>query len=95
MSEFKGTKGEWKYSIHNGRIIFNKPNMDLWFHDEDNGFKESPSEVLANAKLIAAAPELLNSLMNILSSGGQQCLEDAGFENEVKEAQRVIEKALK
>ena len=52
----------------------------------------------ANAKLIAAAPELLKSLCGLISPGAGgplRCLKDEGFEDEVKEAQRVIEKALK
>lgn len=85
--EFKGTKEEWKYSIHNGKIIFNKPNMDLWFHDEGNNFKEEPKEVLANAKLIAAAPDMLEALQKIAANSNDHAM--------IRIAIKAIQKAIK
>ena len=66
MKTFKGTKGEWKYQVNAGRILFTNPNMDLWFKQSDNNFDNTKDEVLANAKLIASAPELLEALSELI-----------------------------
>lgn len=60
MKNLKITKGEWKYKIWNSRIMFKKPNMDLWFKDDGNDFTHEPKEVLANAQLIADAGTTAN-----------------------------------
>ena len=59
--EFKGTKGEWKVNLcGDTRSIINtneKSLVDVWYALSDNF--PSKDEGKANAKLIAAAPELL------------------------------------
>lgn len=56
--EFKGTKGEWELSEVNGEIITTEDtNISRIFAMESN-------EGQANAKLIAAAKDLLNAAIN-------------------------------
>ena len=63
MKEFKGTKGEWSVSQELGfELDVIHENGDIcWL-----ALSEEPlQEKLANAKLIAAAPELLEALLEI------------------------------
>jgi hypothetical protein len=61
MKEFKGTKGEWTYE-HYGRedwdrhIVIEPINTHLYDVDEESE---------SNARLIAAAPNLLEACINI------------------------------
>ena len=70
--EFKGTKGEWKINKSNEISIID--NSGDYFNElicQTNG--KSGDERKANAKLIAAAPDLLeacNELIELLSFHG-------------------------
>ena len=73
--EFKGTKGVWELDCKTERIIIgnslNKSICDVWMFGEQEDTKEI--EMIANAKLIAAAPELLfqvNELIELLAFHG-------------------------
>ena len=69
MEEFKGTKGEW--SLHpraiacvclkDGRVV---ANCGAYFNSTE--FERIAAENEANAKLISAAPELLNACIEAL-----------------------------
>ena len=65
MKEFKGTKGEWKL-VHESQVAFSQEDFstkdcDLYEHQYD-----SFDEMRANAKLIAAAPYLLEESMKLI-----------------------------
>lgn len=89
---FKGTKGKWAVSIPNdGAIIMNGNVRAEVLAYSNNG---NTNEDLANAKLISAAPDLLESL--------QYCLKALKAitilkqpETIIKAAELAIEKALK
>jgi hypothetical protein len=102
--EFKGTKGEWKVRILKtgfeteiacGEIRIAEVkhyNNGKEEDDEENFFKYDPlpKEGLKNAKLIAAAPELLKALQTCLRR-----IEGRSHEPfAILEAQEAINKAL-
>ena len=60
MKELKITKGDWLFEIEESRVVFENPNMDLWFKNFNNGFDSTKEEVLSNAKLIADAGTTAN-----------------------------------
>tara|TARA_R110000782_G_scaffold140396_5_gene232957 strand:- start:3362 stop:3604 length:243 start_codon:yes stop_codon:yes gene_type:complete len=77
---FKGTKEEWEYS---------KSNTGSFIVLENNKYIGSFAKE-CNAKLIAAAPELLNALQGLLVDIDMR--ED--FHYDVSEAEEAINKAL-
>ncbi|WP_447879789.1 hypothetical protein [Serratia fonticola] len=94
MSEFKGTPGPWfvtgnmtKYiesSIKNGLI---QEIAAVGPTDADGGYGNQQQ---ANAKLIAAAPELLESLQEVMAA-----LTKLGFDGPAeRKAQAAINKAI-
>ena len=108
MKEFKGTKGEWKlnrrYSDEHGKILF------ITIVDEDNkivaeakGHEVVNAECMANAKLIATAPELetrlqqstdmLNSLL-VLFGDHMAVTTKFAVSQQIKENDNAINKAL-
>ncbi len=97
MREFKGTPGEWKAVLpqssngwYNIEVYKKDSEYDiatLYYGTSIDDFEE----VRANAKLIAAAPELLKSCINLI-----KLLAFYGYKSpkEIEEAQKVIDKAL-
>lgn len=62
MSETKHTPGPWEFDgPHHNIIVWSSPNNRICFMTSDG-----PTE--ANARLIAAAPDLLEALKNIVNS---------------------------
>ena len=69
MKEFKGTKGEWKYS----EIMNFSDTLVSYIETDKKPISQlrgcltgEEAEALANAKLIAAAPELLEALQELI-----------------------------
>lgn len=60
------TKGNWSY-IDNGEVIIVDSNTEFGNIAELETSKECYQEQLANAKLMAAAPELLECVLDALS----------------------------
>lgn len=56
--------------------------------------QEQRPEVDANARLIAAAPDLLAALRELLTLGQQESIEDGELEAAQKAARAAIEKAV-
>ena len=70
--EFKGTKGEWRYSkqhecITTSRVGIVESSKTICNLNTLVSFDYSCVELEKNAKLIAAAPELLEALQGIVN----------------------------
>lgn len=93
--EFKGTKGPLVQVELNGVIYISNANSELVCeldNLETRGFiKTSPQVTYANAKLIAAAPELLEALQKLI-----KVFDDKGqlLDFNVDIARQAINKAL-
>ncbi len=100
--EFKGTKGQWRLSsleATKGKYVACELNIDFSenLHNCVTVYcdNEIPTEnELANAKLIASAPELLEALMKIRKSIKDQKLESK-FGHTLSYVDEAINKALK
>lgn len=105
MKEFKGTPGPWvtvnngKYweireVIGNGGQISDLCASQCWFDDGDMNGEVTTS----NARLIAAAPELLEALQNIIdgyeSAGGEGYFDMLCTGELIDAANKAINKAL-
>ena len=107
--EFKGTKGEWvvkdlvsglETEIFCGKIrIAQSKHYNNGKEGDENYFKNDPleKEGLENAKLIAAAPDLLEELVTLLSNidemgnTGEDMME---LRNYLSDARKAVNKAL-
>lgn len=74
-----------------GRTSVSLNRFDSLMRDE---FHISRAEMLANAHLIAAAPELLEALRELLALGQQESIEDGELEAAQKAARDAIKKAV-
>ncbi len=89
------TKGEWKFN-NNGTITFGNEGFNkdanLWDFQYNN-----EKEFIANGKLIAAAPDLLEALIHLTSNVGllRKVSESKGtlLEKSFNNAIKAIEKA--
>lgn len=100
--EFKGTKGPWVFMEDSGDsesgqmgyyiIADEKSGWGKWIGEAKfpNLYKGTSEESLNNARLIAAAPELLKELINMV-----QCWDNDTFQDiDIDCAKKAINKAL-
>lgn len=68
MSEFKGTIGNWRYSSEHSQVTTSEKGIVEGSKKicDISEYNKSFEEFEANAKLIAAAPELLEALEELL-----------------------------
>jgi len=108
MTNFKGTKEEWKISnkinVNENGVKFitidfetSKDCMDIYFDNRLNE-KERYKEAKANAKLIACAPEMLEMLGKVLKIYGRgyepkENVDDTIGSNLYKDIKQLIKKA--
>ena len=102
--EFKGTKGEWKINISpvtNGwvDVYFPDGNATIRTNDyirdeKDCGNKELMKNTIIHAKLISAAPELLEALQIYIGQIDRGPNKFSWLEKR-RIAEKAIEKALK
>jgi hypothetical protein len=80
MSEIKHTPGPWVFDEDECSEI---PALHLYCADSKNPFHGSRSEeeLKANARLIAAAPELLEALQRLLKGEDDEYLTPQGLRN--------------
>jgi hypothetical protein len=89
--EFKGTKGEW-YVVGSEPAEIATDKKSICFVGIQDYFNKD-IEQRANAKLIAAAPELLKALIKSVES--MEIADEVEFIDEIKQAKIAINKALK
>lgn len=77
--EFKGTKGNWR--------IYNDFKVGTGVKNICEIYNNTSNESKANAKLIAAAPDLLEALQKIASNSNDHAM--------IRIAIKAIQKALK
>jgi hypothetical protein len=97
--EFKGTKGKWScvFTSNNNRAVRNKGGIiaTMYKPSKYDGQHErydiELEEARCNQKLIAAAPELLEALQDVLYSlGGEYGINDDVYQKSIE----AINKAL-
>ena len=89
--EFKGTKGEWKITgTGEQRTIINGGSIDVWWNLSLSDVSEDEGK--ANAKLIAAAPDLLKALQNLLNTDINN--NNWNYAASTNQARNAINKAL-
>jgi hypothetical protein len=95
MAEFKGTRGTWKYE-HDSRTITSS-GKDFFKSSKEictiNALSIGQIEAWGNAKLIAAAPEMLQMLKNLLDDNISYWEADEDRASQIYEVEALIKKA--
>jgi len=93
----KITKGQWNINEdHSKSTVLSETGFPIaeTSYTAYGNFKRSVDEIKANAKLIAAAPELLWALVAIVDSLENNINpDDLPLYNEIQDAKRAIKKA--
>lgn len=94
MAELKHTPGPWEHQHCHTAIVTGNQTLARVYHGEGRSFNESK----ANARLIAAAPELLEALIEMVEDFSDRFdLESSstnpGIKHVIAEARHVIKKA--
>lgn len=89
MEEFKGTKGIWAANSVNEVYLIGDEYVPI--ANNINGINKK--ECIANAKLIAAAPELLEALKQMIDIAPIFNLSESGLDK-IRNAKQAINKAL-
>ncbi|HCR4030167.1 TPA: hypothetical protein OOF45_000133 [Morganella morganii] len=106
--EFKGTPGPWEITDdvesnrHTASNTYHHIGAGKWFHDDfsNTGFGISGFMSIHDAKLIAAAPDLLDALIKIVEMNQQYAIDKYGDVRKAEEmacvrtARAAINKAL-
>lgn len=94
MTNFKGHKGPWLISPSTKNWIVSQPERsDICKISDHNGYDDIRGKDLANAHLIASAPELLNALQSLVEELDGQFL-STSTNLYIENANKAINKAL-
>jgi len=99
MKEFKGTPGKWLAKLENGRnahdIIVDREDY-AWVASVHQQFHDvaTVEQAEANAKLIAAAPELLELAFKFRSDLINMLHQSPARDNRIAQIDEVINKAI-
>ena len=105
MKEFKGTKGPWSISEGwidkhvsidaegHGAIALVLSDMESDYTYSETKRASKRAELSANAKLVAAAPDLLEALQKMFRAGQKQNWNER-YESEMNATRAAISKAL-
>ena len=79
MSESKHTPGPWKVSPTDDTVVIDATGAEVAAIDGDYNDPDTWPQMEANARLIAAAPDLLDALQNLLDEAEDVfvCMADA------------------
>jgi len=106
MNEFKGTKGKWHYFKNSSYVEVNCHNKETGdfmsvsimtyegFNSDQLLSKDKIDKSMANAKLIAAAPDLLEALQELLPHIGNYGDLHVSVQKKVLKAHKALLKAL-
>jgi hypothetical protein len=93
--EFQGTKGKWNCELQKSLCFAIKSDEGKTIAEVYDAELSKEGELEADAKLIAAAPELLEALQEILPHLGHYADLHMSVQKKFLKAEKAINKALK